>query len=136
MDDLVWWLADQMNVDERSAKAAMDFPTGGDHLIPRDPTGRWLLPGGKWRHRPGDHGTTVVEDQAGRVIVPADHDQEQNVHAHVAEHDPMRVLDELTAKEKLIAWALKQPPATTEKVVRLLAVPYAHRPGYREEWRP
>ncbi|MBO1330910.1 DUF6221 family protein [Streptomyces sp. VRA16 Mangrove soil] len=136
MDDLVRWLEDQLHDDERIAKAAMEFPGREEHLVPRDPGGRWLLPQGRWVHRRGDYGATVVADEAGRVIVPADNDQGTSVSIHIAEHDPMRVLEEVTAKTKLIAWALKQPADTTRKILRLIAETYRHRPGHQAEWRP
>ncbi|XVV39214.1 DUF6221 family protein [Streptomyces sp. CA-100214] len=132
MDDLVRWLTDQLQDDERIAKAAMEFSarteTGAD--------GRWLQPQGRWIHKQGEYGATAVVDESGCIIVPADHGKGVNARIHIAEHDPMRVLEEVTAKTKLVAWALKQPDDARRKVLRLVAETYRHRPGYREEWRP
>ncbi|WP_338702187.1 DUF6221 family protein [Streptomyces sp. Q6] len=99
-------------------------------------TCRWLLPQGRWLHRRDDDGAAVVADESGRVIVPVDRATDESAGIHIAEHDPMRVLEEVTAKTRLIAWALKQPAGTTEKVLRLIAETYRHRPGHRAEWRP
>jgi hypothetical protein len=74
---------------------------------------------------------------------------------HIVRHDPARVLREVEAKWRIIelyeyavaAWELdrmKLDPPTVhlgEKTMALaailaLALPYADRPGYREEWRP
>jgi len=48
---------------------------------------------------------------------------------HIARHDPARVLVEVAAKRRIVDDA---PHAT----LRLLALPYTDRAGYREEWAP
>ncbi len=74
--------------------------------------------------------------------------------AHIVRHDPARVLREIDTKRQLLALhhqledaeemldfcatcdvtgKYREHPCTT---LRLLALPYADRPGYREEWRP
>lgn len=74
---------------------------------------------------------------------------------HIARHDPARVLAEVDAKRRILdAWehALKYdgvvkfggwescidmcPEAVLDNVVKLLALPFAGRPGFREEWKP
>lgn len=114
MDDLVQWLRAQLDEDERIARAC---------------------PGnGEWS----------AEDIA--VYGP---DLSVEVRAHMAEHDPRRVLAEVDAKRRiidlhkgvndycaecdLVRSNYPYHPCTT---LRLLALPYADRPGYREEWRP
>lgn len=69
--------------------------------------------------------------------------------AHIARHDPARVLREVEAKRRLVAlhdrpnhqcvtedgptqWHAADPCAT----LRLLALPYATHPDYRPEWAP
>lgn len=80
--------------------------------------------------------------------------------AHVARHDPARVLADVVAKRKIIDGIQMCRPCgegrrcvqhdssagsptitrpahpVDEQLVRLLALPYADNPGYREEWRP
>jgi hypothetical protein len=84
--------------------------------------------------------------------------------AHIAAHDPARVLREIDAKRGLLKLLLSEghaalrPGGSTEiycgadygagdpcecgrdermsQCLRLLALPYSDRPGYREEWRP
>lgn len=73
---------------------------------------------------------------------------------HIARHDPARVLTEVDAKRRILkvhfrrrshdwdepgvkgfdcAQCADRFPCTT---LRLLALPYADHPDYREEWRP
>jgi hypothetical protein len=61
------------------------------------------------------------------------------VAAHVARHDPARVLREVTAKRKIISWVLlwpmrPSPPSSVDGLLELLALPYADHPDFREEW--
>lgn len=65
---------------------------------------------------------------------------------HIARHDPARVLREVDAKRRLIQLYEAQMETggfvgtfyanTAEPSLRLLALPYADDPEYREEWRP
>ncbi|MEV6790890.1 DUF6221 family protein [Streptomyces sp. NPDC051320] len=70
--------------------------------------------------------------------------------AHAARHDPARVLAEIEAKRRIVdAYAEVADNDIDEPyeyaygwanglgaAVRLLALPYADHPEYREEWRP
>jgi hypothetical protein len=65
---------------------------------------------------------------------------------------PLRILDECAAKRRIVGHLIEQyefarqlpgsslqspdETAAWETCVRLLALPYADRDGYREEWRP
>lgn len=64
---------------------------------------------------------------------------------HVANWDPERVLAECDAKQRIIEAASAYSPELEhgdngewafDQTLRLLALPYADRPGYRDEWRP
>ncbi|MEV3857752.1 DUF6221 family protein [Streptomyces sp. NPDC050095] len=121
MDDLVQWLGEQLDEDER---------------IARDCEGlMW------WNHPEN----WVSAPQMCRVALA--------VHAgnrrHIVEHDPARVLREIDAKRELIrryeAMAADVLVMTgvdsilseyRRVILPSLALPYADRPGYREEWRP
>jgi hypothetical protein len=115
MDDLVRWLGDQLDEDERIARRA------GDSFRQIGETG---------------------------VIVATDGDRAEEcasanwagVAEHIVQHDPARVLREIGAKRQIVeryAW-LREHGDTggTSWVLPLLALPYADRPGYRDEWRP
>jgi hypothetical protein len=76
---------------------------------------------------------------------------------HIARWDPARVLAEVDAKRRILDEVVEDAtgldmsvdldrrtrprdevtePYLGDVLVRLLALPYADRPGYREEWRP
>lgn len=52
---------------------------------------------------------------------------------HIAMHDPPRVLAECRAKRKIGARAVADGD---EDTLKLLALPYADHPQYREDWKP
>lgn len=114
MDDLVEWLRAQLDEDERSARAC-----AGD---------------GEW-------------DAADIAIYGADLAPE--VRAHMAQHDPARVLREIDAKRQALDHYERirqhtkrgeEPYVLAEgavaKQVQIMALPYADRDGFREDWRP
>lgn len=131
MDDLVRWLSEQLDADAEAAREAIERV--GD---------------GHWQQR------------NARIVTVADREREVADYAihecisHIVRHDPARVLREIDAKRQLLA--LHEPgemeyvdgdvcmacdvkggePFYPCKTLRLLALPYADRPGYREEWRP
>ena len=139
MDDLVRWLAEQLDEDERIARAATSGPwTLDDESYPETVYSAAkvdVVAGGRWGGE-----ASVFESTADAQ--------------HIVRHDPARVLREIDAKRKLLAL---HEPGETEYVdgdvcmvcsergegpyypcvtLRLLALPYADRPGYRDEWRP
>lgn len=128
MSDLATWLRAQLDEDERVAEAAR------------------FLTRGSWRHA----GTRDVLTEAGRLLNADQAEQAE----HIALHDPARVLAEVEAKRRILDEAVPLMDAADEKiceewsagdpvtydasplVLRLLALPYAARPGYLDEWRP
>jgi hypothetical protein len=138
MDDLVTWLRAQLDDDERVAREAANY---GDTW--RDGSGKTLIyPSDESRH-------------PGPIIIGPYGDLEDVHTDHIVRWDPARVLAEVDAKRRIIdRWAdLRRevldaldrdeddaaPTATEfayEQVVQTLALPYADRPGYRDEWRP
>ncbi|WP_410633352.1 DUF6221 family protein [Amycolatopsis sp. cmx-4-83] len=141
MDDLITWLRAQLDEDERIA--TQDGVLAGDtwHVLE-------LLPG---------RVTAEVMRLGGTVAKLEEHDAE-----HMARHDPARVRREVEAKRAIID--MHQPDiqfssdqqfcrkcATGDScddcldystqvwpcsTLRLLALPLADLPGYREEWKP
>ncbi|MFZ3556450.1 MULTISPECIES: DUF6221 family protein [unclassified Streptomyces] len=149
MDDLVQWLVEQLDEDERIARAVEDHSTPW--------AGQWVADGVNAARTFNGHvlfyGHTAPL-KAGLV-------------AHVVEHDPARVLREIEAKRQLLAaytqtarirdeaaarikaagdypdakdidtWdRAEREAAILEQPVKMAASPLDHRPGYREEWRP
>lgn len=105
--------------------------------LPRPPdvmSGCW---GAVFSHRPDD--------------AEPDADSPMPSFEHAAEHDPARVLREIDAKRRLIESVTRRYEATKASstattlsaswavladTLRLLALPYSDRPGYRDDWRP
>lgn len=103
---------------------------------------------GEWRRE----GINSVVDADGRLVIYGDGPAPTTDQAeHIARHDPARVLAEVETKRLIVeeyrqaeelalrdhneaglnAWA-----GALERVVLLLALPYAHHPDYNSEWRP
>lgn len=141
MDDLVQWLRAQLDDDERTAREA------GGASWEELPVSGWVhtsaLPASEWQPPGYDH-------HVASAPLPADR-------AHIVRHDPARVLREIDAKRQIIDecahWhdklareavdpspvpfpALGEVLDAVTPILRALALPYADRPGYREEWRP
>jgi hypothetical protein len=136
MDGLVEFLRARLDEDERIAREA----TGG-----LKDAHRWSVL--NLANHPGAVGT-----EWGALVAT---DTALRPHAdHIARHDPARVLAEVEAKRELIALHgpgemeytdgdvcmicdVREPePFYPCKTLRLLALPYADHPDYREEWRP
>ncbi|MFD8805596.1 DUF6221 family protein [Streptomyces sp. NPDC059597] len=142
MGDLVEWLRAQLDEDERIARAASEYTEAEWRLDEDGETVLWWPPEPRVADKEREKGLPVVSDRwRGQTIYA-------RAAPHVAAHDPARVLREIDAKRRILAehwlngWVCDTcdngevgqtfPCAT----LRLLALPYADRPGYREEWRP
>ncbi|QCX81079.1 hypothetical protein C9F11_37480 [Streptomyces sp. YIM 121038] len=132
MDDLVQWLRAQLDEDERIARAARGVEFCKD--------GRWVTRG------PFEEGLGGIHSEAGEAILGEEENVPFAVADHASRHDPARVLREIGAKRDLlrVAKAARDYHETftsgfasaLEGTLRLFALAYADRPGYREEWRP
>ncbi|MFG2993968.1 DUF6221 family protein [Streptomyces sp. NPDC048257] len=131
MDDLVQFLHARLHEDEQTANGHQQWSAS-------------------WHQ--DDMANEIRDDEnAGTVaFVPRAGDR-----AHIARHDPARVLAEIGAKRQILRrlagaeFALSVTKKDTvphglmtgavnswRDAVRLLAVPYADHPDYRGEWRP
>ncbi|WP_328657903.1 DUF6221 family protein [Streptomyces sp. NBC_00334] len=133
MDELVQWLRVQIAQDERIARAAggaawEELPVSGWVHTSALPDTEWLPPG--------------YDHHVASAPLPVDR-------AHIVEHDPARVLREIDAKRQIVALhsdprggdpscsSLDYPENAEDcETLRALALPYADRPGYRDDWRP
>ncbi|MCU8589332.1 DUF6221 family protein [Streptomyces sp. A13(2022)] len=138
MDELVVWLRAQLDEEAEAAQRAFSGQA--------DPENGWGA------YRPEGQRHTTITPHVGIVheTVQAD---------HVVTWNPARVLREIEAKRHILAqcayWNERadreaaDPPKYPQPgldlgllldamnpVLRLLAQPYADRPGYREAWRP
>jgi hypothetical protein len=140
-DDLITWLRAQLDDDERVA------------------TDRARLAGDVWTAVEVAPGRWEVVGAGGRGTVAQGLPQWEA--EHIARHDPARVLRRVAADRRILdlhegdhecstirrgvdyegvpyeeidncTWVLDGDCST----VRLMALPHAARPGYREEWRP
>lgn len=120
-DDLITWLRAQLDADERVARAATPGP--------------WVWLAGRVFQEHGDDRIVVPTVNDLAVVEPEDL-------AHIARHDPARVLAEVQAKRRLVSEAEHylnyedHGLPLAEWILTFLALPYADVPGYRDEWRP
>ena len=139
MDELVRWLGEQLDRDREIAVAAKR-QVGDDWGIGDEPYGFIL----------SDGDTVAYYEEAG-----SDTAMSRAAAVHAAQHPRRIMLREIDAKRQLLALHQEKQeqgygsdlctecgfgevgqsyyPCAT---LRLLALPYANRPGYREDWRP
>jgi uncharacterized protein DUF6221 len=136
--DLVRWLGAQLDEDERIAREApmeigqTDDGDGGLADVPA----RWV---------PSHHlvmREPLADDEETRIVTDCAAFGGRSAAVHIAGWDPARVLREIDAKRRMIGEcerAVDQDSrgmlSMAEDFLRLLAVPFADRPGFREEWR-
>jgi hypothetical protein len=115
VDDLVKWLRAQLDEDERIAKAARSEPWNfypdGHYDAVREFLNRW---------NPVKPDMVLREIEAKLLIL----DRYADCCARFDDSDYSTVV------------AAEQMREYEDFVLPLLALPYADRPGYREEWRP
>ncbi|GAQ52087.1 DUF6221 family protein [Streptomyces acidiscabies] len=130
--DLAEFVRARLDEDERVAKALFDDPRPGR-------IARW-----EWCDD-----SSIRDRGTPHVILRVKFTWLREA-AHITRHDPARVLREVDAKRQMLA--IHRPYVAepgqaclgcaggieweTCPVVRLLALPYADHPDYREEWRP
>jgi hypothetical protein len=124
VEDLIAWLRTQLDEDERVAREAA-----------RD--------GGTWRG--SDSGIYYDYDSGdGPFAVGSYEYLDDRYWQHITRWDPARVLAEVEAKRRILDWlietggildAVEVWSADVGAPIRMLALPYAGRDGWREEWR-
>jgi hypothetical protein len=118
VEDLVRWLGEQLDEDER---------------IAREAAAEW---GTAWA---ADHDTDTVDSAIEYVSVVGEPNSPIDF---IAEWDPARVLREVDSKRRVIGAIehllvqVDDPFADVDDMLRLLALPYTDRPGYLDSWRP
>ncbi|MGA4896730.1 DUF6221 family protein [Streptomyces griseoincarnatus] len=161
MDELVQWLRAQLDEDERIARAASGATVEGEPGS-WHPSSH----GDEWEPLRGEDGDEellvalrpglprppeVMTGYWGAVFshqpdaADLDADSPMPSFEHAARHDPARVLREVAAKRQIIERCTRvqglllddfSAERLVDDVLALLALAYAGRPGYREEWRP
>lgn len=138
-DGLVVWLCSQLDQDEDAAISAIQ-ETSGAQWEPDDGGCCVVVSTSDSQRMTGDDGPLVAETR---------HWQSSE---YIARHDPMFVLADVAAKRQVLdrcAEVLEMASdhhtvescdeddaVLAEAVVRTLAMAYAVRTGYRDEWRP
>jgi hypothetical protein len=141
MDELVVWLRAQLDEDERIAREA------GASVGPVLGAMDWRLAesgsdeGGRyWRITTVPPNDTVPTVELVGSGMSGGGVHEEALGRHIVAHDPARVLREIDAKRRIIGRinshaAVMGWDEVHGDLLRSLALPYADRPGYREEWR-
>jgi hypothetical protein len=137
VDDLVTWLRAQLDEDERAARAATAGPWW------HNPGKAWLSPEAfeAFDRTKGEEFVGYGESPFSGCIAttgPASHAQSMADAEHIARHDPARVLAEVDAKRRILDGHAMETHwcPMGDGILRVLALPYADRPGYRNEWKP
>jgi hypothetical protein len=146
MDELVRWLGQQLDTDERIAREACEYAETEWRLDEDGETVLWWPPELHIAEKEREKGLPVVSDHwRGQTIESGG----ARIAPHIARHDPARVLREIDAKRQALdhyervrqhtangdeAYVLAE--GAVAKQIRIMATGYADRPGYREEWRP
>lgn len=155
MDDPVQFIRDRLAEEEKIARAATPGPwryNRGKQWLDGEAFERYdLAKGMEFVGHGGPHPFVGCVAATG----PADHPQSMADAFFISHHDPTRVLAELDIQRRL---AELHEPADTEtseepvcmtcddlrgiepaypcRTLRLLALPYADHPDYRDTWRP
>jgi hypothetical protein len=139
LDELVPWLREQIAAVRETARNAIVRKSSGDVWgVEEDPPYRW---GQDFKD------TEVIG--GGKPIVQCNYEYGgPMIAAHIAEHDPRTVLAQCEAHEKIVGLVdlsfnddgepifLGGYGEAYWDVVRIIALAYQHRPGYRKEWMP
>lgn len=145
--DLVKFLRERLADDERIARAATAGPWR------HSPDKHWRKPGTGWFEEAVFAGPPGADATCVAGTGETDDPQSMADAAHIARHDPARVLAEVAAKRQIAEQhrpvgygdvclsychtrAPGQPQTWPCLTLRLLALPYAGHREYRPEWAP
>lgn len=114
-EDLAGWLLEQIAEDERLASAASPGP---------------------WKANAEHDEVWAVDDEPVADGFALSNNQLRATVDHMVNFDPARVLVECDAKRRVVAMHTpgERDRDCPECTLKLLALPYADRPGYRAEW--
>jgi hypothetical protein len=142
MDDLVVWLRQQLDEDERGAQAVQEAggPWYSVHILEVN----WHIGRVDAEHIAlHDPARVLREVEAKRLILDVLEEQQRRVEQNNQKYvEAMRSprggpADDLLPGIKTHGWTLGGRVEALEEVIKLLALPYSERPGYREEeWKP
>jgi hypothetical protein len=128
--DLVQFLRSRLDEDEAVAQGATGSEWGDV-----DPQQPYVI----WDVQAREKNRTLLT--VGRLATA----ERAEDRAHIARHDPARVLCEVAAKRRIVDHLASELSATDTPwwyddrltpALKALALPYADHPDYRDEWRP
>lgn len=133
MDDVMQFLRDRLDEDESIAREAAHYEAG------------------HWTTKDGYPVSVADElpeaaDTFERVVAFDEGSPSEEQAAHIARHDPARVLTEVESKRQIVNWVERSRAFFREtngtltpaayQVLGPLAAVYADHPDYNEAWRP
>lgn len=145
-EDITQWLGAQLDEDEKVAFTA-GHTLAGELALRWAAVGAYVYPEEVTDNEPPVASADLMDDMPGYEVARARA-------LHIAGWDPSRVLREIDAKRGVLRQyesvreQVRNPASAEnrmrarvaqgelEDVLRLLALPYADRPGYRDEWKP
>jgi hypothetical protein len=137
MDDLIEFLRAQLDEDERVAREATTGPWR------HNPDKHWRKPGTSWFEEAVFAGPAGADATCVAGTGETDDPQSMADAEHIARWDPVRVLARVAADRRILELHSSPDPSCDAcgwiqpcETVRLLALPYADKEGYRPEWRP
>jgi hypothetical protein len=131
VDELITWLRKQLDDDDRVAQGALH----PDAVNP----GSWITEHHNSEYHDEPNRCHIAEDKGGHYWSVAHEVFVPNAE-HMARWDPARVLAEVDAKRERLTWIegeLGDDPTdeAAQWLAKLEGMPFAGRPGWREEWR-
>lgn len=152
-DDLVTWLRAQLDEDERVAREAHDENPGpwrleDDEPYPdvRDASGGTVVTVESGFNPPGRASEVhIARNHPTRVLAEVESKRRiLDLHRLSTERIVQSAFDPDTGDRRPVEWNVEcaicgwagDDPASGCDTLRLLALPYADRDGYRQEWRP
>jgi len=123
------FLLARIGEDEAVAQAAV-----GTAVFDRQ-TGKWSFE--SVRTQFGEFPIVFALTESGAKTQAADLSsawEQQERGAHIARHDPARVLAECEAKRRIVAWMSDWQNDVAIEGLRILALPYATHDLFQEEW--
>ncbi|WP_044385912.1 DUF6221 family protein [Streptomyces cyaneogriseus] len=141
VEDLAQWLRAQLNEDERIARAAGSGwygydPTEQIAFVPPEDTAHIATHSPARVLREIDAKRDLLDAHNGDCSPACRRDHTFSGSCALRWMGPVEEIDGMPWVRNEDGRQVPAPPVTTQWTLRLLALPYADRPGYREEWRP
>lgn len=137
-DDLAAFLRARWDAEEATARAAIEARNSVTQSA-----AEWSA--GSDESGSGDYRQAVWAGDGAVMVCEMLDEYDEVTAAHIARHDPARVLADIAAKRRILDWFERQRAWAAEnnlwayddaEPLKLLALPYADHHAYREERKP